>query len=93
MITNNIKKNGGFITVKPTTYDELNVGDEYVYLGKNNTILNLDSDYINYHNIAKVITDINVKDRDNVVEVMEEYLKKMCLEDRERYFNNLSLYL
>jgi len=87
-----VKKNGGIIMVKRVTYEELNVGDEYVYLSRNNNILNLDSDDIEYNIIAKVITDAEVKNRDNVVEVMEEYLKKMCYEDRKQYFNRLSMY-
>ena len=87
-----VKKNGGIIMVKRVTYEELNVGDEYVYLSRDNNILNLDSDDIEYNIIAKVITDAEVKNRNKVVEVMEEYLKKMCYEDRQQYFNRLSMY-
>jgi len=84
------KKNGGILKIQPITYEELNVGDEYVYLGKNNVVLRVDSDSLDYFKIGKVISDTDVKDRKFIVEVMGEHLKKMCWEDRQRYFRNLS---
>lgn len=90
------KKNGGVIKIKPLLYgtlgyNQLNVGDEYVYLDLNNAVLNKDSNLIcfAYNRIGKVISDENVNNRETIVNVMDEHIKNMSEDDRSKYFNSL----
>lgn len=73
---NNIrrKKNGGDIIIEPLIngFDDLNDGDEYVYVGKHNKVLLWGSEKAKETDIAKVIWDYNVKNRYFVVNKFDE---------------------
>lgn len=87
------RKNGGVLKIKPllfsTAYDELLVGDEYVFLDLDNKVLHKNSDLVRYRRIGKVIAEEGVKNRERVIEIMTEHLKNMDEEDRNNYFNRL----
>lgn len=87
------RKNGGVLKIKPllfrTAYDELVVGDEYVFLDIENKVLRKNSDLVRYRRIGKVITEEGVKNRERVIEVMTEHLKDMGRADRDNYFDRL----
>lgn len=91
------KKNGGVLKIKPlafnTAYDELVVGDEYVFLSIENKVLNRDSDLVRYRRIGKVIAEEGVKNRERVIEVMTGHLKSMGMDDRNSYFDRLEMYM
>lgn len=86
---NNIrrKKNGGDIIIEPLIngFEDLNDGDEYVHIGKHNKVLLWGSEIAKDTNIAKIIWDYNVKDRDKVVNkfVLSEY------DNYKNYIRNL----
>jgi hypothetical protein len=63
------RKNGGTILIEPleNSYEDLNDGDQYVYLGKHNRVLNKGSERTDDNRIGRVIWVYNVKDINKVV--------------------------
>lgn len=63
------RKNGGTILIEPleNSYEDLNDGDQYVYLGKHNRVLNRGSERTDDNRIGRVMWVYNVKDIDKVV--------------------------
>lgn len=65
----NRRKNGGSMLIEllENAYEDLNDGDQYVYLGKHNRVLNKGSERTDESRIGRLMWAHNVKDVDKVV--------------------------
>ena len=71
----NRRKNGGSMLIEPleNAYEDLKDGDEYVYLGKHNRVLNRGSKRTDDNKIGKVVWMYNVKDNYKVVAMFDTF--------------------
>lgn len=71
----NRRKNGGSMLIEPleNAYEDLNDGDEYVYLGKHNRVLNKGSERTDDNRVGRVVWMHNVKDNYKVVATFDTF--------------------
>lgn len=61
-------KNDGYLIIEVLkSYEELNDGDQYVFLGKGNKVLHATSRRTSLERMGKVIWDYGVRKRDMVI--------------------------
>ena len=62
------KKNGGYLIVEVlNSYEDLNDGDRYVFLGKDNKVLQTTSKRTSLERMGRVIWDYGIRKRDLVI--------------------------
>ena len=61
-------KNEGYLIIEVlNSYEDLNDGDQYVFLGKNNRVLQATSRRTSLERMGKVIWDYGIRKRDMVI--------------------------
>lgn len=62
------KKNDGYLVIEVlNSYEDLNDGDRYVFLGKDNKVLHATSRRTSLERMGKVIWDYGIRKRDVVI--------------------------